>query len=64
MQNLLDEVVVALDGEEVPASRIGELVMERLHKLDEVAYIRFASVYRRFTDVKEFLQAITEMVKK
>ena len=56
--------VVALDGEEVPAARIGELVMERLHKLDEVAYIRFASVYRRFTDVKEFLQAITEMVKK
>ena len=42
----------------------GELVMERLHKLDEVAYIRFASVYRRFADVKEFLQAITEMVKK
>ena len=64
VQNLLDEVVVALDGEEVPAARIGELVMERLHKLDEVAYIRFASVYRRFTDVKEFLQAITEMVKK
>ena len=64
VQNLLDEVVVALEGEEVPAARIGELVMERLHKLDEVAYIRFASVYRRFTDVKEFLQAITEMVKK
>ena len=63
-EHLLDEVVVALEGEEVPAARIGELVMERLHKLDEVAYIRFASVYRRFTDVKEFLQAITEMVKK
>jgi len=39
-------------------------VMERLHELDEVAYIRFASVYRRFTDVNQFLSAITEMVKK
>ena len=64
VQNLLDEVVVALEGEEVPAARIGELVMERLHNLDEVAYIRVASVYRRFTAVEDFLQAITEMVKK
>ena len=64
IDNLLDQVVDALEGEEVPASRIGELVMERLHALDEVAYIRFASVYRRFTDVKEFLAAITDMVKK
>ena len=64
LQSLLDSVVSSLEGEEVPTSKIGELVMERLHALDEVAYIRFASVYRRFTDVKEFLQAITEMVKK
>ena len=64
LQSLLDSVVASLEGEEVPTSKIGELVMERLHALDEVAYIRFASVYRRFTDVKEFLQAITEMVKK
>ena len=64
LQSLLDSVIASLEGEEVPTSKIGELVMERLHALDEVAYIRFASVYRRFTDVKEFLQAITEMVKK
>ena len=64
LQTLLDSVVAALEGEEVPASRIGELVMERLHKLDEVAYIRFASVYRRFTDVNQFLSTITEMVRK
>lgn len=63
---LLDSVVQALEGmgEEVPSSRIGELVMDRLHQLDEVAYIRFASVYRRFTDVNQFLSAITEMVAK
>ena len=38
--------------------------IDRLHAIDEVAYIRFASVYRRFTDVNQFLSAITEMVKK
>ena len=64
LQALLDSVVSALDGEEVPTSKIGELVIERLHALDEVAYIRFASVYRRFTDVNQFLSTITEMVKK
>ena len=64
LQSLLDSVVAALEGEEVPTSKIGELVMERLHALDEVAYIRFASVYRRFTDVNQFLSTITEMVRK
>ena len=64
LQSLLDSVVASLEGEEVPTSKIGELVMERLHALDEVAYIRFASVYRRCTDVNQFLSTITEMVKK
>ena len=64
LQSLLDSVVASLEGEEVPTSKIGELVMERLHALDEVAYIRFASVYRRFSDVNQFLSTITEMVKK
>ncbi|AKX44533.1 NrdR family transcriptional regulator [Thiopseudomonas alkaliphila] len=39
---------------EVPSLKVGELVMNELHNLDEVAYIRFASVYRRFQDLKEF----------
>lgn len=64
LQGLLDSVVASLEGEEVQTSKIGELVMDRLHQLDEVAYIRFASVYRRFTDVNQFLSTITEMVKK
>ena len=66
IHELLDSVVQALEGmgEEVPSARVGELVMDRLHQLDEVAYIRFASVYRRFTDVNQFLSAITEMVAK
>lgn len=62
IRSLIDGVVATLEGGEIPSNRIGELVMDRLKKLDEVAYIRFASVYRKFTDVKQFLSAITEMV--
>ncbi len=43
---------------EIPAARIGELVMAELQRLDGVAYIRFASVYREFKDVDEFLAAV------
>ena len=64
VQDLIGGVMSALEGEEVASDQIGRLVMERLHELDEVAYIRFPSVYRRFTDVNQFLSAITEMVKK
>ena len=66
VQDLIGAVIASLEGEEVPSDRIGQFVMvrERLKPVDEVAYIRFASVYRRFTDVNQFLSAITEMVKK
>ena len=64
VQEVIGSVVSVLEGEEVPSERIGMAVMERLHEVDEVAYIRFASVYRRFTDVNQFLSAITEMVRK
>ncbi len=43
---------------EVPSKMVGELVMEELRKLDEVAYVRFASVYRSFKDLNEFREAI------
>lgn len=43
---------------EVPSQFVGELVMEELRKLDEVAYVRFASVYRSFKDLNEFREAI------
>ncbi|WP_299977148.1 transcriptional regulator NrdR [uncultured Pseudoteredinibacter sp.] len=46
---------------EVPAMRVGEKVMEELQKLDEVAYIRFASVYRRFQDLNEFRKEIERL---
>lgn len=49
---------------EVSTDRLGELVMERLKPLDEVAYIRFASVYRRFQDVNGFIQEINQFLEK
>ena len=64
IRGIIDRVVSKLEGDEVPADTIAELVMDELHKVDEVAYIRFASVYRKFTDVAQFLSAITEIVKK
>lgn len=48
---------------EVPSSYLGELVMRELHKTDHVAYIRFASVYKEFKDVSEFMEVLEEFVK-
>lgn len=48
---------------EVASDYIGELIIEQLKQLDEVAYVRFASVYRQFTDVKTFIQEIEKLVK-
>ena len=49
---------------EVSTDRLGELVMERLKPIDEVAYIRFASVYRSFQDVNSFIQEINQFLEK
>lgn len=65
IEALVDGIVSELETEferEVPSEVIGEKVMERLEKLDDVAYVRFASVYRRFKDVNQFLHAIQGMV--
>lgn len=64
IKTMIDNIVAKLDGDEIPSTKIAELVMDELHKVDEVAYIRFASVYRQFKDVAEFLSAITEIVRK
>jgi transcriptional repressor NrdR len=65
----LEETVVAIErllqgvGEkEVPSSVIGEEVMRRLQTLDEVAYVRFASVYRSFRDISEFMDELKELL--
>lgn len=67
IEKIVDGVVDEIENEferEVPSQVIGQKVMDRLEKLDEVAYVRFASVYRRFKDVNQFLSAIQDMVGK
>ena len=65
IESLLDGIVSELESEferEVPSTVIGKRVMERLEKLDEVAYVRFASVYRRFRDVSQFLSEVEGLI--
>lgn len=49
---------------EVAASEIGEMVMEELKRLDEIAYVRFASVYRQFRDINEFMDELRDLLLK
>ncbi|MCK4797856.1 MAG: transcriptional repressor NrdR [Spirochaetes bacterium] len=56
-----EAVVKAGDKHEISSFDIGKMVMQRLHKLDQVAYIRFASVYRKFEDVKEFVKEVEKL---
>lgn len=49
---------------EVSSERIGEMVMERLQKLDEIAYVRFASVYRQFKDINSFMDELAKLINK
>lgn len=65
------ELVNAIEGDlksakrrELPSKTIGEQVMQRLRELDEVAYVRFASVYREFRDVGEFVREIQQLASK
>jgi len=49
---------------EVKAQVVGELVMDYLHKIDEVAYVRFASVYRQFKDINQFMKELKDLLSK
>ena len=49
---------------EIPASRIGQMIMDKLHELDDVAYVRFASVYREFKDVNDFVSELKSLLSK
>lgn len=60
------EIEQALQNElnrEIPSTRIGELVMEKLKDLDEVAYVRFASVYRQFRDINTFKEELDKLLE-
>jgi transcriptional repressor NrdR len=57
----IQKKLLALGLRELPSTRIGELVMRELKRLDKVAYVRFASVYRKFEDVDEFQKLIQDI---
>jgi len=61
--NAVVQQTLALGEREIRSRRIGEMVMKELYKLDDVAYIRFASVYKSFQDVDDFQDAIKEVRK-
>ncbi len=61
LEKIVDEIEARLAEKverEMTAAEIGELIMERLHEIDEVAYVRFASVYRQFKDVSQFVEEV------
>lgn len=67
MEAIVDEVEreIRKRGEnEIPSEKIGEYVMDRLAKIDEIAYIRFASVYRQFKDIEVFMKEMQELERK
>jgi transcriptional repressor NrdR len=57
----IQDKLLATGAREVPSTRVGELVMRELKRLDKVAYVRFASVYKQFEDVDEFRQLIRDI---
>lgn len=59
----IEQKMLGMGEREVPSRHVGELVMNELRKLDKVAYIRFASVYRSFEDVDDFRDAIRDLDK-
>lgn len=65
LENVADEIEQIIQNSldrEVSTEHIGELVMERLKPLDEVAYVRFASVYRQFKDLQSFMQELNKIL--
>jgi transcriptional repressor NrdR len=67
IERLVDEIGRALSGlgeAEIRSERIGEEVMRRLRRIDEVAYVRFASVYRSFKDIDEFMSELSTLINK
>ncbi len=65
LDNMIDEIEVIIQNSldrEVSSERIGELVMEKLKKIDEVAYVRFASVYRQFKDINTFMSELSKLL--
>ena len=67
LQSVTDEIEIELQNSlerEIKTSDIGELVMQRLKALDEVAYVRFASVYRQFKDINTFMDELNKLLNE
>ena len=67
LQQIADEIEQVLQNEmnrEVSSTRIGEMVMDRLKDVDEVAYVRFASVYRQFKDISTFMNELNKLLSE
>ena len=67
LDNMIDEIEATIQNSldrEVTSVKIGELVMEKLKEIDEVAYVRFASVYRQFKDITSFMDELTKLIQK
>ncbi len=65
LDNMIDEIEITIQNSldrEVTSDKIGELVMEKLKNIDEVAYIRFASVYRKFKDISTFMEELNKLI--
>lgn len=65
LDNMIDEIETTLQNSldrEVSSEKIGQFVMEKLKKIDEVAYVRFASVYRQFKDINTFMRELNKLL--
>ena len=62
--NQIEKKIQEMGESEIPSNVIGEEVMRKLHDLDPVAYVRFASVYREFKDINEFMNELKDLLKK
>jgi transcriptional repressor NrdR len=60
VNEMIDELTKK-HGDEIPTTAIGEMIMKHLRRLDEVAYVRFASVYRKFRDIREFVNEVQSL---
>lgn len=67
MERIVNEIESATQNlleREISSQKIGEMVMERLPEIDEVAYVRFASVYRQFKDINTFVEEVNRLLKR
>jgi len=67
MEDIAQQIEMSISNSlarEIESSDIGDMVMEKLREIDEVAYVRFASVYKRFTDIDTFMAELSELLSK